>query len=452
MMEKISNAVLYIGLATTTTAALAASSDESPTNHVLLNNRVVPVETSAPWVKHPPMSLEQAAVKAANHESSENGTTMPLNTPFMPLEGIYDKSKTHYERLCTVPDSPNAVQSVTSIVDVDSENATFIIRETSPDNPDLVFDTPCELYGQIYHCEMPAQEIDFAAYGLDALLTIEGSEYGFWKKATKHIHIPQQSFTCEGQDCGSEPASNLFGTLVEEMPCTSMAIYQYEWKSALPSQSDANLLIKYINTNNQGQLDTRNLATEAFVDSANRFEAVLFDYQSQQTLASLVWNDDKGLGKITFDVDDRKDEVSLQIAEIKDMPSFERYNILLQGLHEAGIAWLSQQSGLSAVEQEDKKQQSAAQVNPITHGAIDSISQSSVNSSDSEDTQRYAEGWAYDPDDSGKSIWVHLYARPDSESAYRYVGAVFANQNHPDVNNTLGISGDHGFKVEVPVE
>jgi hypothetical protein len=299
---------------------------------------------------------------------------------------------------------------------------------------------------------MPTQDVDFAAYGLDAMLTIEGAEYGFWKRNNKHLHIPEQKFTCEGPDCGIEPASNLFGTLIEEIPCSSMAVYEYEWQSALPSQSVANLLIKSVNTSNQEHLETQNLATEALVDSDNRFEAVLFDFKSQQTLASLVWNNDKSLGKITFEVHDLKDEVSLQIADTNDMPSFERYNILLQGLYEAGIAWLSQQSGLQAFEQEDKKQQLAEQVNPIINGAIDSIIPSSVNSTDSEDVPRYAEGWAYNPNDSGKSIWVHLFARPNTDSAYQYIGAVFANQSRPSVNNTLGISGDHGFKVKIPAE
>jgi hypothetical protein len=448
-MKKLRNAVLYIGFATHTTAAIAVSSDASAANHVLLNNRVVPTEANVTRITHLPKSLEQVTMNTANLEPNEDNDITLQSRTFMPLEGIYDKSKVHYERLCTVSDSPNSAQSVTSIVDVDTENATFTIRETSPDNPDLVFDTLCELHGRAYHCDMPTQEVDFATFGLDAVLTIEGSEYGLWKGGKKYTHIPEQRFACEGPDCGIEPATNLFGTLTEETPCSSLAVYDYKWQSALPSQSVANLLIKSVNTKNQEHLDTQNLATVALVNTDDRFEAVLFDYQSQQTFASLLWNNSESLGIITFKAFDKKEEASLQIANFKDMPSSERYNILLQGLHEAGIAWLSQQSGLQAPEKEDKEQQLTAQVNSITHGVIDSII---PNSTTSEEVAHYAEGWAYNPDDPSKSIWVHLFARLNSGSAYRYIGAVFANQKHPGVNNTLGISGDHGFKVQVTAE
>jgi hypothetical protein len=451
-MKILHNALLYIGFATNTTAAISGSSDGSPTNYILLNGRVVSVEAKVTQVQHPPESLAQVTMNAANQESSVDSAKMQLSIAFMPMEGIYNKSKVHYERLCTVPESPNSVESVTSVVDVDAENATFIIRETSPDNPGLVFDTLCELNGQVYRCDMPTQEVDFSPFGLDAVLTIEGKEYGVWKGVQNYIHAPRQTFTCEGSDCRVEPASNLFGILTEEMPCSSLAVYEYERESALSSQSGANLLIKSVNTKTQAHLDIQNLATEALVDSENEFEAVLFDFQSQQTLASLVWNKIEGSGKILFEADGRKDEVSLQIANIDNVPSFERYNVLLQGLYEAGIAWLSLQNELPSFEQADEKQQLAAQITHIAHGAANSKSTSTVNSAETEDAVAYAEGWAYYPDDSGKSIWVHLYARPDSKSAYRYIGAVFANQHHPDVNNTYGISGDHGFKVKVLAE
>lgn len=48
-------------------------------------------------------------------------------------------------------------------------------------------------------------------------------------------------------------------------------------------------------------------------------------------------------------------------------------------------------------------------------------------------------GWAYDPDSENTSIEVHLYK--DST----YVGALTANEPRSDVNQIVGITGDHGF-------
>jgi hypothetical protein len=235
-MKKTHYALLFIGFATHATAAISASGDESLTNYILLNGRVVPIEANVALVQH--SLLGQMTMNMKSLEPSEESAQILGNEPFLPMEGIYDKSKVIYERLCTVSDSPNAVESVTSVVDVDAENATFIIRETSPDNPELVFDTLCELDGHNYRCDMPTQEVDFASFGLDAVVTIEGSEYGTWKWKKQHIHIPGQKFSCEGADCGIEPALSFFGTLTEEMPCASLAVYKYKWQSTLPTQSD----------------------------------------------------------------------------------------------------------------------------------------------------------------------------------------------------------------------
>jgi hypothetical protein len=52
-------------------------------------------------------------------------------------------------------------------------------------------------------------------------------------------------------------------------------------------------------------------------------------------------------------------------------------------------------------------------------------------------------GWAFDPDRSGQSINVHIYIDGT------YVGQVNANTSRPDVNSFFGISGNHGFSIDM---
>jgi hypothetical protein len=452
MMKKFCNTLLFIGFATNNTVAISEIVDKSSKRFVMLNAQALGVEANVTQVKYPPELFDQAVRNIKMFEPSLGSAQMRGKKTFLPLEGIYNKSKVRFERLCTVSSAPNEVKSVTSIVDVNSENKTFVIRESSPENPDLVYDTLCKLYGHGYYCQMPTQKVDFASSGLDAVLTISGIEYGAWKEHKKHTHIPSQKFSCEGADCGIEPASNLHGILTEMMPCTSFAVYEYKWHSALLSETS--LIIKSVNTKKQEHPALQNLATQALIDSDDRFEAILFDYQSQETIADLVWKNSESSGKIVFEVNNYKDEVSLQIANIEDMPPSQRYRILLQGLHEAGIAWLNQRSEIKSFKKVDEASLLTGQVNHIKHGAINLINSDKANDSTdyvyAQERVRYAEGWAYDPDDMGKSIWVHLYGRTHSKSEYQYIGAVYADQHRPDVNQTLNISGNHGFKVKIP--
>lgn len=60
-------------------------------------------------------------------------------------------------------------------------------------------------------------------------------------------------------------------------------------------------------------------------------------------------------------------------------------------------------------------------------------------------------GWAYDPDESGKSIGVHVYINgavgtPNAEG--NDLGATSVNR--PDVNSAEGITGTHGFDWQLP--
>ncbi len=236
-MKSLNYAAISMLLATNTSVVIC---DEGvPSEQVLMNGRVVPVFANVTHSHRMLESWDEVKMRVGNYEHDPvDGTAfgksarmMSQNYIFAPKEGVYDRTKVRYERLCTVSDPDNGVESVTSIVDVDAANGTFINRSTSPDNADLVFDVSCEIHGRIYRCDVPTQEIDFAFVGLDAVLTIEGSTYGLWKGSKKHINIPGQTFSCIGTDCGVEPASTLFDTLSELMPCSSLAIYEYEWQS-----------------------------------------------------------------------------------------------------------------------------------------------------------------------------------------------------------------------------
>ncbi len=55
----------------------------------------------------------------------------------------------------------------------------------------------------------------------------------------------------------------------------------------------------------------------------------------------------------------------------------------------------------------------------------------------------HVSGWAFDPDTPAQSIYVNVYTNDG------LVGQVLANVERPDVNNAYGVTGAHGFDVEV---
>lgn len=59
-------------------------------------------------------------------------------------------------------------------------------------------------------------------------------------------------------------------------------------------------------------------------------------------------------------------------------------------------------------------------------------------------------GWAYDPDNSSKSIAIHVYLDAPAGAGGIFQGAVLANLPRPDVNQAAGISGSHGFSWPLP--
>ena len=65
----------------------------------------------------------------------------------------------------------------------------------------------------------------------------------------------------------------------------------------------------------------------------------------------------------------------------------------------------------------------------------------------------HVEGWAYDPDIPSLNITVMVYLYTDSGCTTQYgdAHALSANQPRPDVNQALGIAGDHGFDADISV-
>jgi hypothetical protein len=204
------------------------------------------------------------------------------------------------------------------------------------------------------------------------------------------------------------------------------------------------------------ELHSENLSTQVILMTEDQFEAVLFDNQSQETLAKLYWKaGDQGVS-VVFNDKGKEQVVGLNVENIEDLTSEERYSVLLQGLREAGYAWQSKDTPLESQKKEISIESEfnimAAGDNQI--GIIDRIypkdhyydflqPQSNIT--------RRAAGWAYDPDSSSRSVWVHFYGRIPGQP-YRYVGAVYANGSRPDVNRVKGITGNHGWTAVVPEE
>ena len=65
----------------------------------------------------------------------------------------------------------------------------------------------------------------------------------------------------------------------------------------------------------------------------------------------------------------------------------------------------------------------------------------------------HIEGWAYDPDAPSTSIDVHVYVYKNENCTAKYGGIrkITANVPRPDVNQAMGITGNHGFNVDIPI-
>ena len=65
----------------------------------------------------------------------------------------------------------------------------------------------------------------------------------------------------------------------------------------------------------------------------------------------------------------------------------------------------------------------------------------------------HVEGWAYDPDAPAKSIDMYFYIYTDAECQHMvvYSQSFPADVSRPDVNSAKGITGDHGFNFDIPM-
>ncbi len=60
-------------------------------------------------------------------------------------------------------------------------------------------------------------------------------------------------------------------------------------------------------------------------------------------------------------------------------------------------------------------------------------------------------GWSYDPDNPSASNQVHIYINGPAGTG-TFLASVTADQPRPDVNQALGIAGNHGFSFQVPLQ
>ncbi len=206
-------------------------------------------------------------------------------------------------------------------------------------------------------------------------------------------------------------------------------------------------------------IDIARLTAQATLDNDNKFEAILFDHQSQVTLGHLYWNQDEGTGQITLEYNHEKTEIDIQIADLSAMTSFERYDALLSGLQEIGRSWLMQLLPDTISKSPDTLQRSSTGVGSATSdqptGFFDIVSPQFVMSvgSPEKNFNRVAGGWSYDPNKPSISNWVHIYASYPGKngiSITTHIASVYANKSRPDVNRVLGISGNHGWSLVIP--
>jgi hypothetical protein len=201
------------------------------------------------------------------------------------------------------------------------------------------------------------------------------------------------------------------------------------------------------------------LTTETLVDTDSEFEAILLDEETQETIGHLFWGQSDGEGKIEFNYAGIEDQVLIQISDLEAMESSERQDVLLRGLYESGVVWLSQhENGPFLVVSDDEEPgptlDAAHDITPSMTalkwptpiGYFDGIQPKFIEyrSNRRRNVTRVARGWAYDEFNPPRSIWVHLY------SGNKYVGSTFANVSRPDVNRKKGVRGNHGWRFRIP--
>ena len=257
---------------------------------------------------------------------------------------------------------------------------------------------------------------------------------------------------------------------------------------------------KIIESQRFNLIDTEHLTTKLLVQTANEFEALLLDDQSQGSLGHLYWNQDDAEGKIVFNYGGIEEDIAVQISNLEEMEPSDRCDLLLRGLHEAGIAWISQYKAPSMAASEDPQQESdivEQDSGDVMPDSDDPMQDSDDTVQDPDDTEqestilqqesgsislqasnrlvrgwidkvtpkwvtetgrwprrinRYLVGWAFDPDHPAKNVSVHIYGRRvmHDRGYPRFVGLTLANLNSPDVNRRFHIQGKHRWRFQIP--
>lgn len=71
---------------------------------------------------------------------------------------------------------------------------------------------------------------------------------------------------------------------------------------------------------------------------------------------------------------------------------------------------------------------------------------------DSIDPDGYAIGWSLDADLSSQSNTVHLYVNGPAGGGGAFIGSIVADVPRPDVNQSTGYPGNHGFRYYIPAQ
>jgi hypothetical protein len=161
-----------------------------------------------------------------------------------------------------------------------------------------------------------------------------------------------------------------------------------------------------------------------------------------------------------FTKDNESTEIPIQIANSKEMLPSQIIEVVKSGFREAVIAKLTE--GSEDTETKAQRNLLSPNFNPLAaKGASDSIKPKYCGAyTYAKDITRYASGWAYDSVQANASIWVHFYGRKKKEVTtplatytfyiYAYIGAIYANLPRDDVNEAYNITGNHGWKTEIP--
>jgi hypothetical protein len=211
------------------------------------------------------------------------------------------------------------------------------------------------------------------------------------------------------------------------------------------------------------EIDINNLATEAVLDTKDKFEAILFDQQSQITYGKLDWDKNRAEGRITFEVNGKTEQTGLHISDIEALNLSDQYSTLLNGLHEAGIAHFSLSQNSTDTIEVDSKVKEPMLISPMARlptipatGEFESVTPKHLSNPHNNPIwpesgiTRHAHGWAYDPDRPSESVWIHFYGIRRSSNDLEFIGSVLANKSRPDINQRYGISGSHGWSTVVP--